>query len=168
MSCRAGSRPHLLRKAVHRDTMQLLRSVLTASGTAVASAGQRTSNSRLVGTNSRIPTESRPLSRIMVEKDVCPRAATLLGFVRARACAMNEIAMCLENFLAEQLVELLAAALPENERESLMRAGSTWTEERASDEAFSVIATPADTERNRIVHDGKGYSPGRARSGTSV
>jgi predicted ATPase/DNA-binding XRE family transcriptional regulator len=66
------------------------------------------------------------------------RAARLLGFVRARADAMNEIAMCLENYLAERIVELLDATLPEDERAALMRTGATWSEDRAVEEAFLV------------------------------
>jgi predicted ATPase len=66
------------------------------------------------------------------------RAATLLGFARARAAAMSEVAMCLENYLAERIRELLDAALPEERRKALMLDGSRWSEERAVEEALTV------------------------------
>jgi hypothetical protein len=51
---------------------------------------------------------------------------------------MNDVALCLENYVAERLEELLAAALPESERNALIRAGSKWSEDRACEEALAI------------------------------
>ena len=68
-----------------------------------------------------------------------PRRATLLlGFVLARTGSVNNLAMQLDLHFRAKLSKMIASALSEIERCSLLREGAEWSEDRAVEEARAV------------------------------
>ena len=66
------------------------------------------------------------------------RAALLLGFVLARTGSVNKLAMQVDLHFRVKLSEMIASALSEIERCSLLREGAEWSEDRAVEEARAV------------------------------
>jgi hypothetical protein len=66
------------------------------------------------------------------------RAALLLGFVLARTGSVNKLAMQVDLHFRAKLSEMIASALSEIERCTLLREGAEWSEDRAVEEARAV------------------------------